>query len=214
MVSRKSKPLPRRAGNLAQRQRFLIYVEGSVSEEIYIKGTRSDLGREGPSIEIGSTHGEPLGLVRDAVKHKERERLQGDAFSQVWCVFDVESPVSHPSLNEAIKLARRNGIKCGITNPCFELWLILHFEECHNWLTTDGACRYLVTLPCDYDKDSKNFDYSKCREHRDTAIARADALKANFEESVLVKDRNPWASIQELFRELKQASAALNRRQT
>jgi RloB-like protein len=208
MASKKAKSLRRRAGTLEQRSRFLVYAEGSVTEEIYIRGARADLGRVGPNIEIGSTHGEPLKLVRDAVRHQEREYSQGDAFNQVWCVFDVESPEPHGSLNEAIELADRNNIRCGITNPCFELWLILHFEECHGWLTTDDACRHLEYLPCGYDKDTKRFDYSRCRGLQQTATDRADALDAACDRSVPIRDRNPWASVQELFRELRRARAA------
>ena len=208
MVSRKTRPLQRRSGTLPQRSRFLVYAEGAVSETIYIRGLRRDLGRSGPNIEIGSTHGEPLGLVRDAVKHADRERRQGDPFNQVWCVFDVESPEPHGGLHEAIELARKNKIRCGVTNPCFELWLILHFEESHNWLTTDQACRHLASLPCGYDEDTKRFDYERCRDHGLIAEQRADTLMANFDDSVTIRDRNPWTSVQVLFRELKQLSAA------
>ena len=206
MVSRKSKSLQRRPGRLSQRSRFLIYVEGSVSETLYIRGMRSDLGRRGPNITLGSTRGEPLGLVREALRHRERE--QGDSFDQVWCVFDVESPDPHASLSEAIALAHRNGIKCGITNPCFELWLILHFEQCRRWLTSEQACVYLESLPCDYDKDAKSFDYAKCRSLLQDAMGRADALAAAFDAHAPIADKNPWTSVQVLFREVIRASVA------
>jgi hypothetical protein len=94
-TSRKS--LRRVPPHLQPRTRFLVYVEGAVTEEIYLKGMKSDLGRKGPNIVIGTEHGEPLSLINAAIAHNEREMQQGDSFDQVWCVFDIEAPVpTHP----------------------------------------------------------------------------------------------------------------------
>jgi hypothetical protein len=38
MTAQRGKPLSRRAGRREQRDRFLIYAEGDVSETIYLKG--------------------------------------------------------------------------------------------------------------------------------------------------------------------------------
>ena len=208
MVSKKQKSLQRSTGRLEQRQRFLIYVEGDVSESLYLKGVRRDLGRAGPNIEIGGTHGEPLGLVRAAIAQRERERREGNPFSQVWCVFDVEAPQPHGALDEAVTLAGRNRIRCGISNPCFELWLILHLREQYGWLTTDQACDQLMSLACGYDKHGKRFDYDLFREHGETASDRADALHGRFTDPIALRERNPWTSVHQLFRELRQACAA------
>jgi hypothetical protein len=168
---------------------------------------RSDLGRSGPGIVLGTTHGEPYGLVRDAIKHRDRVRLAGDAFTQVWYVFDVESPEPHASLDKATQLADRQDIRCAATNPCFELWLILHFRDQHDALTTKDACDHLMGLPCGYDKHGKAFSYALCRDQREAAVARADALVTRYEDAVPLRDRNPWTSVQELFRRLQNAAA-------
>jgi hypothetical protein len=44
----------------------------------------------------------------------------------VWCVFDIDS---HPNVEDALQMARDNGIHLAISNPCFELWLLLHLRE-------------------------------------------------------------------------------------
>ncbi len=67
-----------------------------------------------------------LGLRKDATSRARAERDQNLAFDEVWCVYDVDR---HPSLNDAGQLARANGIELAISNPCFELWLLLHFRE-------------------------------------------------------------------------------------
>jgi hypothetical protein len=48
------------------------------------------------------------------------------AYDEVWCVLDVDE---HPKLHEARQLANARGIELAISNPCFELWLLLHFRE-------------------------------------------------------------------------------------
>jgi hypothetical protein len=44
-------------------------------------------------------------------------------------VFDVEWPKNHPNLFQAVDLARAHGIRLAVSNPCFELWLILHHQD-------------------------------------------------------------------------------------
>lgn len=51
------------------------------------------------------------------------------AITEYWCVFDVEVPTQHPRLHDAIQMARDNDINVAISNPCFELWLILHHTD-------------------------------------------------------------------------------------
>jgi hypothetical protein len=125
VAARKAKPLRRRAGSRDQRERFLIYTESDIREPSYLNGllggslpgdtASPGAGRPGPSVVFGTTHGEPLGLVQAAIRHKRREQLAGDAFSQVWCVFDVHCPQPRESLDEAMRLAERHGISCAIT---------------------------------------------------------------------------------------------------
>jgi hypothetical protein len=55
-------------------------------------------------------------------------RREGDpfmAYDEIWCVFDVDD---HPNLNDARQLADGRGVALAVSNPCFELWLLLHFR--------------------------------------------------------------------------------------
>lgn len=47
-------------------------------------------------------------------------------FDEVWVVFDRDE---HPRYDEAVNMARANGIELAVSNPCFELWLLLRFRE-------------------------------------------------------------------------------------
>ena len=79
--------------------------------------------------------GVPYTIAEKAVEHARelgldpRSRREKDSFEdrdQVWAVFDRDE---HPNFNEALELCRNNGIGIGRSDPCFELWLILHERD-------------------------------------------------------------------------------------
>jgi len=100
-----------------------------VAEEIYLVH-QYRRNRFKVSVEIGKFHGTPLPLVRAAVEAKRKnergQKRKGRAHDEVWCVFDVDE---HPDLQEAIALARAHDIRVAVSNPCLELWILLHYEN-------------------------------------------------------------------------------------
>jgi hypothetical protein len=114
----------------ALRFELLVFVEGEVTEEQYLIHYRRR-HRAKANVQIGDPHGTPFSLVERAVEAKkddERDarRKGGRARDEYWCVCDVDE---HPKLREAIELAVRNDIKLAISNPCIELWFLIHFED-------------------------------------------------------------------------------------
>jgi len=92
-------------------------------------------------IKIGGRRGDPKGLVelakaeRDrAIASARRERDDSLVYDEVWCVFDVDE---HARLREAIQLAYACGIKLAVSNPCFELWILIHFRD--QWAYISGG---------------------------------------------------------------------------
>lgn len=83
------------------------------------------------NVVIDPFHGGPLQLVQHAVEAKRRSQRderqgRGRAYDEIWCVFDVDQ---HPELATATDLARRHGVCLAISNPCIELWFVLHFQD-------------------------------------------------------------------------------------
>ncbi|MER0242847.1 RloB family protein [Streptomyces sp. HSW2009] len=71
-MGHRTKPLRRAGSSRSEQRRFLIYCEGERTEDQYFKGLRQELKSLPVTISIGPDHGEPLSLVRSAVKHKDR----------------------------------------------------------------------------------------------------------------------------------------------
>lgn len=142
---------PPRAGPKHQRRRstrtenrtFLIYCEGLRTEPDYLEAFKAVPEiRDSASVEIRIDYAKsgqpPMKLVEAAVDGPGIED-EDDEIDEVWCVFDVEWPTNHPKLGEALELAQSHGIRTAVSNPCFEYWLILHFKQPRDWLTTEDA---------------------------------------------------------------------------
>ena len=88
-------------------------------------------------------------------------------------MFDVEWPHTHPGLLEAALVAMKHGIRLAVSNPCFELWLALHFADHDAWLDTDGARRLRRRHDGEADK---GLDPALYMPARNVAAARAVKL--------------------------------------
>lgn len=204
---KRGKPLKRTKGVRPEQRRFLIYCEGACTEDQYFKGLRTDLRSLPVAICLGGEHGEPKSLVRAAIDHQERaSRSASDRwteYDEVWCVIDVEAPVPHDGLAAALKLARQHGVQVALTNPCFELWLLLHFKDISGYCTSAEAQRALERLDaCGYSVDRKHLEYESLRAGHGRAEQRAQALR---ERTTKGYADNPWTDVDRLVGRLRAA---------
>ena len=73
----------------------------------------------------GMTPDALVGRAKEHQRGQPRRRADRD-FDEIWCVFDTDE---HENLAQAVEDARQSGIDVAVSNPCFELWLVLHAEE-------------------------------------------------------------------------------------
>lgn len=124
------RPAPRRERILAQRRQLLVLTEGLRTEEDYLVHWRRRF-RDHVLVTIDDFHGVPMSLVDRAVEIKREEardqrRGNGSAHDEIWCVFDRDE---HPNIPAAINKAAVNNINIVLSNPCLELWFILHHSD-------------------------------------------------------------------------------------
>lgn len=169
--------LRRRAARLDPRPRILVVCEGEKTEPAYL----GEIGREEEvrliEIVIVRAAGVPKTLVERAAKMKRdseqeaaRHRDTLLRYDEVWCVFDVDD---HPMLNEARQQARDNGIRLAISNPCFELWLVLHFQDQHAHIHRKDVQRTCRSHMRDYHKTAR---YADLKPNYREAVERASKL--------------------------------------
>ena len=146
----------------------------------------------------------PRRLVEEARQARRSEPDAGDQRTDYWCVFDVEAPKQHHGLNDAFQMARDNGIGVAISNPCFELWLILHYAEHSRWISNQKA----RSIRHEHDGSTgKQLDSSAYMQRREAAVRRARRLAEAHEsaERNFPQD-NPSSSVYLLLDAVEQSS--------
>lgn len=123
---------------------LVVYCEGIRTEPEYLEALKKlPAVRTAAAVELRIESQEsgsaPLTLVESAVAARRRAAQEEGEVDEFWCVFDVEWPKNHPNLAQATRLASLNNINLAISNPCFELWLILHFKKHTGWLDNNAA---------------------------------------------------------------------------
>ena len=126
MKSPRSTQFPRRNGGRQYRRIIRVLTEGRVTEPDYIKMLARKYLDVRVEIDPKNT-GVPLTLVRSARDYqRQNKNKRNPDYDEIWCVFDIND---HPKIEQAIQEARDSGIKVAISNPCFELWLVLHYQD-------------------------------------------------------------------------------------
>ena len=182
---RTPKPFSKRTVGIKEpKKRVLVLAEGSKTEPQYLaliqprcKVALVEL------VLVDERATDPRSLVRRACEIKseaDRERRRtkdpNAALEEVWCVFDVDE---HFFLSEARQQARDNDIQLAISNPSFEIWLLLHFQNQTAYVERgDAKYRLSLHLP-GYDKTLSSLD--PLEDRFEEARARAQALARKHE---------------------------------
>lgn len=116
---------------------ILIVCEDQVLEPVYFgfyQAIFDSIKPETVYLRSVGTGKNSLGVVEQAIV--EREFLQEESKKHIdhtWVVFDKDdldkSPGNVSRFLGAFELANNNNIKVAYSNECFELWLLLHYED-------------------------------------------------------------------------------------
>ncbi len=182
-----------------QRQVVLIITEGAKTEPLYFSGFRA-AARGRYTIKIMTSNvKDALGLTAYAKDQKKRLGLSTKMRDSAWVVFDTDSN-SQERLDSAQKLAKASTLNLAMSNPCFELWYLLHFEDRTSPLSKEELYLRLRDHIPGYKKNQDYFDLLS--PHRDRAIQRAAALDAPYDKP-LSRSANPLTGVWRLVRELE-----------
>lgn len=196
----------RRVARAPKRRSLLVFAEGEVTEEAYLLDwQRRFRGRV--SVELHDFHGTPMSLVQKAVEVKagneRNERRRGRAHDQVWCIFDVDQ---HPQLHEAIALARANGIELAISNPCIELWFLLHLAEQSAYIERRDAQRQ-AAASLGAGKGLSEAALAMLSENFETAKGRAQRLEQKHRGDGTPAPANPSSGAWRLIDSIRESEA-------
>lgn len=125
MPKRKGRKSSRRkVATRPQRKSIRAYSEGEVTEPCYLQMLNDNF----PEVNIHWVEKDSgqaaVTLISAAKKYKKKVKT-GDLPDQIWCIWDVDN-LDEATIARLEDLGRAVGINNAISNPCFELWLLLH----------------------------------------------------------------------------------------
>jgi hypothetical protein len=176
----------RRPPTRQPRRTILIVVGADRTEADYLKGLRDHVKAATVTMKIVAKPGAPDQLVEHARGFADR-----DLYDEIWCVTDVDHYEREGGkVTLAVELAAKEGIDVAVSNPCFEIWLLLHRESCSSpCRDCDAVLRKLRKALPAYDKSGLRFnDFAG---GLDEARARAERLEPTGRDH----SRNPSTSV-------------------
>ncbi len=153
---RKIRPIKRGHFKKQPKRKFVLFCEGRNTEPSYFDALRASLSNALIEIEPIPGVGVPNTIAdRAAEKAKElglvkgsRKKLESfEESDQAWAVFDKDDH----EVERAFDVCRANQVGIAFSNPCFEVWLILHYEDFQRPDDQHAVQKHLSTLCAEYD---------------------------------------------------------------
>lgn len=212
-----------RAGAELQRQRrertrnkrYLIVCEGTKTEPYYLQELLDELHIRPQVARVAPNDGvSPDRVVARALALYEEDELTGDAFDQVYCVFDRDRHTTFDAAVQRTKdLTAAGKPFVAITStPCFEVWLLLHFRYSDQPFHSAGrksagdqVVSALKTMPgfAKYGKGRKGV-YGQLKDKMADALTHAECLRRH---GVATGSINPATDVDELVKAIQALAA-------
>ena len=197
----------RKPRGLNQRKIILVLTEGTVTERQYLGYMQKKApGSCRARLKLGPAESDPVKLVSKAVRQLafDKRRKNGRTFDEIWCVFDYDAHFKHPSsLLTLLNYASSCDINVAVSNPCFELWLVLHCKA-----VTGPVERHVIQGIAEKLKlvdDKRIRDVALSGLQRNYAVARqhASELMVRHQQNSNHETSNPSTAVWELVDEIQ-----------
>jgi hypothetical protein len=184
----------------------LIVTEGTETEVNYFENIKDIINKnykgrikvQPIALRVKGIGKSTCALVKEAVKRRSL-----GSFSDVWVVFDKDDNID---FDDAIKLAKDEGLNVAWSNESFELWLLLHFQDLNSPLTRnyyesklDSHFKRLNYNNGKYEKNIKNI-FEVIKDNTLKAIERSEKLlnEHKCNRINICSKMNPATNVQEL----------------
>lgn len=186
---RRSDTLRRRGPSRDPHPVYLVVCEGQVTERHYLEDLRLE---QRIPIRIRFRSGAvPRTLVDWAVEERRE-----DDYDEVWVIFDVDD---HPGVEATLDRARAHNLRVAMSNPCFELWALLHFQDQRAAVPRDKLNRLCRKHMPGYEK---RLPFRLLSPLYETALGNAKTL-AQWHETRGTTGANPSTNVYELTESIR-----------
>ena len=180
-----------------------MYSEGKKTEPLYFKAYELAISSAVIEVVCERERGDPKRLLtlaekkRNEINGRAYQRLNGSA-DKVWVAFDRDD---HDDIPQVISQCGKLDIGVAYSNPCFEVWLILHKENYDRDEHRDLTQRKCEEVCDGYSKDSGKFpDFSKILNNVEAAEDRAEKLLKRRSED---NSPSPFTTVHLLTQEMR-----------
>jgi len=159
---RKARKNQKRATFREEYDKVLIVCEGEKTESYYFKELINHYKISTANVKVdGRCGSSPLCVFEYAEKLCLKESQKGDVYDRVYCVFDKDTHATYDRAMQKIK--NKKLFYAANSVPCFEYWLLLHFEKTTKPYTRKGkssianeVLKHLKQYIQDYEKGNKH----------------------------------------------------------
>jgi len=153
-MGRNRKDLTRLETHWSKKPLYVIATEGEVTEKVYFTGAFRKKNIRMPILETKKGKSSPESVLKRLVKYKNEYNASPD---ELWLVIDRD--YWKKATLEAIKReCESKGFNLVISNPCFELWLLLHQHNPKQPLTVPDCEREIKKFIPGFSKSNYNLD--------------------------------------------------------
>ena len=134
---RKRKSFERQEGIKSGRL-VVIAAEGKDTENIYFEEMKASIHASGVHVEVlrrGTNESSPEEVYRQIQGFVSEYDIDED--DQLWAVVDRDKWTEKMLSEVAMKCSQNRFFNFWVSNPCFELWLILHLEDVEHYSEED-----------------------------------------------------------------------------
>jgi len=211
----RGRSLTRRVNFREPKKKFIIYSEGKNTEPEYFRAMESVFMGALVHLELIPAAGVPMTIAEKAsseASRRSKKRKASSSFEEndeVWAVFDRDE---HPKCDEAIEKCNSSGVGVAFSDPCFELWLILHHSDFDRPDDRHQVQKAFQRICGDYDPNGgKTTDCLALMHLVEEAEKRAERQIARRKEE---GDRptRPYTTVYKLTQKLRQADVAHRKR--
>lgn len=183
------------------RKRFVLFTEGEQTEPDYFNAI-ARLFRV--NMDVKGFGESAWSLLDRALAFKNSTKYVRE-YDNVWIVFDLDR-LSPDVFNQIVRTAQAHGVCVAYSIPCFEVWLLLHFDLSTAPMSSqDCSVELARQLGKPYRKNDWRMMGFIAKRDPHAAIRRSTQLKA-FHDTQL-SNLNPSTTVDRLMEEILKASA-------
>lgn len=183
-----SRSLQRRVPAKDATPTYLIVCEGKKTEPDYFNDLRNHERLSSITVKVcGECGSAPISVVEHALHLYQESRKTGETLEQVFCIFDKDDHESFFRACALIEKSHKNNIPITAVYsiPCFEYWLLLHFQYQRAPFQGKGTasvggvvCKQVQAHIKGYTKGIKGL-YAQLKEKQADAIANSQRAIAD-----------------------------------